>query len=427
MVEALDHRPMQVVFYSHDSQGLGHFRRNRALARALADAVPALTGRPVTGLLVNGVDGASGMSTPHGFDVVTLPAIGKGVNGYGPRHLGIGMGDLTTLRGEIVRATLSKFAPDLVVVDRHALGVGRELEPALRELRARRPGAHVVLGLREVLDDPAAVRREWEATPPAVIRELFDEIWVYGDPEVHDLRTTGELPGELADLVTFQGYLAKGRVEDPPGVDPETPYLVTTVGGGSDGLRLCGAAAIARVPEGHNHVLITGPQMSDDDYAKVLEVADPRTVVVRSVDDAAGLIRGAAASVSMAGYNTVAETMATDVPALFVPRERPRQEQLIRARGLADLGVADLLREDDLTPEALSAWWTRASGRRVDRSRLDLAGLAAVGRRGAELAAAGPVRSTEHAPARPHLRPAPLSAPATSAVTPFEETPRVAV
>src|SRR5690606_42019675 len=41
----------RVLLYSHDSQGLGHVRRNLALAHALAEQLPRLTGRPVTGPL----------------------------------------------------------------------------------------------------------------------------------------------------------------------------------------------------------------------------------------------------------------------------------------------------------------------------------------------------------------------------------------
>ena len=52
----------------------------------------------------------------------------------------------------------------------------------------------------------------------------------------------------------------------------------------------------------------------------------------------------------MAGYNTTTETIATSVPALLVPREWPRTEQVIRAEGLAEQGAADVLRHADLRP-----------------------------------------------------------------------------
>lgn len=392
--------PVRVVLYSHDSQGLGHFRRNRALASVLSRRLPAISGRPVTGLLINGVAGATTSALPAGFDVVTLPAIGKNGAGYLPRRLDLGLSAVTGLRSRIVRATVDAFAPDLVIVDRHALGVDGELTSALAELRAARPRTSVVLGLRDVLDAPEATAAEWRRTPASVVRELFDEVWCYGDPRVHDLRTTGEVPAELHDLVVHQGYLALGRAEDPTDPVADQPYLLTSAGGGSDGTALCLAAASAEVPAGLGHVVVTGPQMAEADHRRILRAAGPRTRVLRAVPDAAAVIRHAVASVSMAGYNTVAETLATDVPALLVPREWPRREQLIRARGLAGVGATDMLSQDQLTPGRISAWWSARVGTRVDRGHLDLSGLGTVVHSAARLTAAPtPLRPSK---SRPH-------------------------
>jgi predicted glycosyltransferase len=67
------------------------------------------------------------------------------------------------------------------------------------------------------------------------------------------------------------------------------------------------------------------------------------------------VIAGARAVVSMAGYNTVAELMQARKPALLVPRARPSAEQLVRARGLAERGLAALLEPDSLAPETMRA------------------------------------------------------------------------
>ena len=385
LIARSDSAPLRVVFYSHDSQGLGHFRRNRALAHALSSRLPVLTGRSVTGLLINGVPEAGADSLPDGFDVVTLPAIGKGASGYGAKRLDVGMPTITSVRGDIVRATLTTFCPDLFIVDRHALGVDGELEAGLRALREANPAAKIVLGLRDVLDSPDAVCAEWARVQPGLVRELYDEIWVYGDPRVHDLRRTGEIPVALHDMVRYQGFLSHGRAELPSGLEPEIPYLITTAGGGSDGVALCLAAARATVPAGHRHVIITGPQMAPADHRSVEREAGPTTTVVRSIPDAAGPIRRAAASISMAGYNTVTETLATDVPALLVPREHPRREQLIRVQSLAAHGSVDLLREGELTPQALTRWWAGAVRTRTDRQHLRLGGLREVARSAARL------------------------------------------
>ena len=384
----VDHSsPLRVVLYSHDSVGLGHTRRNLALAHALAGQMPALTGRPVAGLLLSSLS-MPAHHLPPGFDLVAVPSVGKSDGSYNPRHLGVDVGEVVRLRAAILRAAVLGFGPDLIIVDRHVHGLGGELAETLPAVRARYPRTQIVLGLRDVLDDPRAAAAEWDRLNLGAVRRQLDAIWVYGDPRVHDLRSTGELPAELTDLVRFTGYLSRGR---EPLADSEHshPYVLTMVGGGSDGLALCRTAARSAVPTGHCHVVVTGPQMSDEDHAEVQAHAGPDVQVVRTVRDGVGSIRGAAALVAMAGYNTLAEVMAHPVPTLLVPREEPRREQLIRARALERAGVVDLVRARHLDPQGLGQWLTGAVTRRVDRSAIALDGLAAVGALATDLLVGG--------------------------------------
>ena len=73
--------PVRVLLYSHDSQGLGHVRRNLTIAHHIAAAIPAATGRPVSGLLVSRLAPASVFPLPQGFDWLTIPGISKGKDG----------------------------------------------------------------------------------------------------------------------------------------------------------------------------------------------------------------------------------------------------------------------------------------------------------------------------------------------------------
>ena len=50
------------------------------------------------------------------------------------------------------------------------------------------------------------------------------------------------------------------------------------------------------------------------------------------------LMEKSMAVVAMGGYNTFCEILTLDKPALIVPRSKPRQEQLIRARNAVRLG-----------------------------------------------------------------------------------------
>ncbi|MFT3942629.1 MAG: glycosyltransferase [Ancrocorticia sp.] len=368
-----------VLMYSHDTVGLGHARRNRALAYALARELPQLTGEPVGGLLIAGSPNAARDPLPEGWDWFILPGITHGPDGHTPRNLDAPMDVLCQLRSLAVSAAAATLEPDLFIVDRHPWGIGYELEDALRE--ARDHGAATILGLRDVLDEPAKAAAEWDALGDvAQIAEAFDEIWLYGDPAVHDARTSGELPAILAGKAQATGYLAHGRPVDY-GAPGRKPYILTLMGGGSDGHELASMAVRAAVPEGHEHLVIAGPQMPQADVRALQDVAREhgdgrsRVRVERSAPNVPELIADAAAVLSMCGYNTATEILASSTPALIVPRTARRKEQLVRAQALGRADAVDVLRPDQLTPAALTTWLASAVTRRVRRDHIDLDGL----------------------------------------------------
>ncbi|TFH53479.1 glycosyl transferase family 28 [Actinomyces viscosus] len=398
--------PLRVALYSHDAQGLGHLRRNLALAHHLARALPGLTGRDVTGLVITGLAPGQEHRLPDGFDWLVLPGVKKTKGAYLPQRLRITREDLTLVRGSLLSGVLSSFAPDLLIVDRHPYGVYQELREPLARMRQTHPGARVVLGLREVLDTPTTVQREWDELGDAdTLRRLIDEVWIYGDASVHDLGATGEAPEALKERMRYTGYLAHGRdvAETADGspasatlagnAEEAEPFILTTAGGGSDGVTLLRAAAAARVPDGYRHVVVTGPQLEEPLFHQVARAAGPRTSVRRSWAGMSRHIEQAAAVISMAGYNTVSEILASATPALLVPRETPRLEQLIRATALKDAGAVDLLRVTDLSAAALEGWLAEhlhdpapgAGGQVAGRRRLHLDGLVTVPRLAAEL------------------------------------------
>lgn len=371
-------RPVRVVLYSHDSQGLGHVRRNLSIAHHIARYLPELTGRPVAGLLVSGLPHASTFPLPEGFDWVFIPSIHKADGTYASRSLNSSTEHLIDLRSQLLHACLLGFNPNLVIIDRHIFGVMRELQTPLAALRQHNPDVHVVLGLREVLDAPQVAHAEWfKHGDPQNLRHVIDSIWVYGDREIHDPVAAGEVPNTLADIVRFTGYLAQGRelteVLANPGIT--APFILSTAGGGSDGYQLLRTLVRTEVPEGHQHLVVAGPQMSDRELLKLQTKAAVGTRVVGSLPGLSGLMGQAAAVISMGGYNSVNEILATDTPALIVPRETPRTEQLIRARALQKVGAVDLLQAGNLAPALTGAWLAQVVGSRVDRSGIKRDGL----------------------------------------------------
>ncbi|PRX97127.1 glycosyltransferase family protein [Allonocardiopsis opalescens] len=372
---ARPHRP-RVALYSHDAQGLGHTRRNLALAGALSRLSP----RPDT-LLLSGAPEAAAFRRPPGCDLVSLPGLLKDVRGgYQARALSASLVELVGLRAAILCSTLRAFAPDLLVVDKHPRGVFGELEPALRELAAQ-GRTRVVLGLRDVLDDPSVAAAEWAGERGSqALRCYYDEVWAYGDPEVSDPVADLGLPADLAAISRHTGYLSHGRFDGgaAQGAPHPAPYVLGLAGGGGDGVRLAESFVRAPLPEGMRAVFVTGPQMPAADRARLAAHAAERPgVTVRGfVDDPGRWLSHASAVVAMGGYNTVCEALATAAPLLVVPRVRPRGEQLLRARRMAAAGLLDLLHPDRLSPARIGRWLAGAAVREpAPRTGVDLDGL----------------------------------------------------
>jgi predicted glycosyltransferase len=378
-------RRWRLALYSHDTMGLGHLRRNLLIAQALADSE---LGADI--LLISGAREANAYPLPDGVDCLSLPAICKGGDGrYRARSLDISLRELVTLRATTIRAALEAFRPDALIVDKVPRGAAGELEPALAQLRAR-GGTRCVLGLRDVLDDPATVRREWgRAGNEEAIREYYHAVWVYGDPAVYDPVREYRFPPDIAAKVRYAGYLDQGTRLESSGVDgagslpPDAawtdPFVLCVVGGGQDGARLAEAFAQAELPPGTSGVIVTGPFMPGETQRRLRRLAEahPRLHVLGFVVEPTRLICCADRVIAMGGYNTICEVLSFEKRALIVPRVRPRLEQWVRGERLRDLGLIDLLHPDDLSPAVLSCWLADAptSPPRA-RHRIDLNGLA---------------------------------------------------
>jgi predicted glycosyltransferase len=98
--------------------------------------------------------------------------------------------------------------------------------------------------------------------------------------------------------------------------------------------------------------------------------------VERFRPDFPDLLRGAALSVSQAGYNTVLDILACGVRAVVVPYEGSGDEQPLRARLLAERGLVRVVAADDLSPAQLARAMAEALTARgfPAKVRLDLDG-----------------------------------------------------
>jgi len=366
---AMTAKKIRIALYSPGIVGLGHLRRNLVIAQVLAasglDAVTLMiTEAREASLFVN--------SMPAGMDCLTLPGLSKSADGIcKPRYLDLALKDLLSLRSRTIRAALKEFQPDLFIVDNLPRGAYRELDLALKQLKST-GRTRCVLGLRDVLDEPWSVHRDWfRWKNEEAIRDYYDAIWVYGDPAVYNMIDEYRFPLSISSKIHFAGYLdqrkrivlANGDFLDP--IEslflPSGRLMLCLLGGGQDGDRLVEAFSQAELPADASAVIVTGPFMSPEVQRRLSQraSADPRFRVLGFITEPTRLVARADRVIAMGGYNTVCEVLSFSKHSLIVPRVKPRREQIIRAERLRDLGLIGMLEPEHLSPQALSEWMAR--------------------------------------------------------------------
>jgi predicted glycosyltransferase len=366
--------PLRFLLYSHDGLGIGHVRRNLAIASALIRVAP---GSSV--LLVTGSGNTERLGLDSGVDVLRLPALRKFRNGrYGTRRLLLPASDLRALRTGQLTAAVNAFRPHLMLVDKHPLGPGGELRPSLQALRAA--GGRAVMGFRDILDDPTEVRREWDlAGTRKLIESNYDEVLVYGMPSVLDFEEAYGLCSSKKCKLRYAGYVVhmgpnrEATVDSIPAVllaPRQQPVVLATAGGGEDGSRLLETFVDAARGSQWQGLVVAGPDVPPDRRHVLRRAAvDAGVDFSMFANDLASWLREADAVVCMGGYNTLAEAIFRGTPTVCVPRVLPRSEQLIRARTFDRLGLLRLLEPNTLDAASLGV----AVAKALDSSRPQLA------------------------------------------------------
>jgi predicted glycosyltransferase len=348
---------VRILMYSHDTFGLGHLRRCRAIAHALVGRF-----KGIHVLIISGSQIAGAFDFKARVDFVKIPSVIKLYNGeYTSIGRHIDIQETLDWRRDIILATAASFDPDLFIVDKEPLGLKGELLPTLAMLKDR--GCRLVAGLRDVMDDAESLSEEWDRRDTlAQMDRFYDHIWVYGPAGFWNPMVGLKLPSGLEQRMSYAGFLRReASASQLSSIENLPPaYILITAGGGGDGAPLMHAALAGHAVDQHRQLpllLVLGPFMRTSDR-ELIHAAAARLPSVQVIDfhpQAELLLQRASGVVSMAGYNTFCEVLSLNKQTLLVPRTQPRMEQLIRARRAAELGlVSTLMPEEAADPAIMS-------------------------------------------------------------------------
>jgi len=349
---------VRFLFYSHDGVGFGHVRRHLAIASALVENFPG-----VKVLVATSVDEVSQLGLPLNMDTLKLPALRKVANNeYCSRRLGLPSAEIHALRSALLYAAVQSFGPTAVLVDKHPFGAGGEFRAAL--VAAKSLGARAVLGLRDILDGKAAVRKEWaDENLRDSIADHYDLVLVYGTPSVFDPIAEYEFPPALAERIKYCGYVVNKPVRAQGGeIGPAfqqldvdfRPCVLATTGGGEDGFKVLETFIRASEGASWKAMAVAGPMLSQGEFNTLEQLAKLSGVALhRFIPCLPDLFCKLDGLVCMGGYNTLVEAASQDLPTVCIPRSSPRSEQFLRARVFEQLGLLRCISPEHLTVEKL--------------------------------------------------------------------------
>ncbi|HEX6442345.1 MAG TPA: glycosyltransferase [Stellaceae bacterium] len=363
-----------VLFHVQYLLGIGHLQRSLRIAEALV-----AQGVPVT--LVSGGEPILGLRPDPRIRFVQLePVRARDARFQLIDTAGNPIDDaLRARRRAALLAAYAEERPDAVVIEgfpfaRRAFRF--ELDPLIDAVNESRPRPRLVCSVRDIVvrrDDPARQREIITR-----VRADCDAVLVHGDPEFVPFEASFPAAAEIADRLAYTGYVGStAAAGDAAPNDAEAGVIVSGGGGPAGQALLMTALAVRRqgcladLP----WRLLTGATLPEADFAALARGAPADVQVDRFRRDFPALLRRCHVSVSQAGYNTVMDVLAARARAVLVPFAAEREtEQLLRAEALAARGVAEVVRESELSPEILARAIERAAARGPVALALDTGG-----------------------------------------------------
>lgn len=334
---------MKALFAVTSLMGAGHLQRiliiARALIRAGGEPLVVCGGRPIPHLEAGGV----------GF--AQLPPLTIEGTDYSRLLTPDGEADEAYLAHRAARmvAIFEDFAPDAVVTELFPFGRRALSAEYLALLETAKGRARIYASIRDALEPKRTPGRHEETL--ARLETWYDGVLVHGDPALIPLAETWPLADRIASITHYTGYVAA----PPPAPEPDSAgEVLVAVGGGAIGRALLDTAMGAARLSSRRWRLRTGGADAAA-LARDLQSRAPANVIAEpGAADYRARLAAAACSVSLLGYNTATDLLATDTPAVISPMaESGEKEQLIRAAAFARLPGFTTL--DRPSPEALHA------------------------------------------------------------------------
>jgi predicted glycosyltransferase len=370
---------MKVILYCQHVLGIGHLFRSLEICKALSDHEIIL------------VSGGPRISTDMAnyIQEVRLPDLqmNREFKGLFSTQSNATLDQIKEERKARLFALLEKEKPDVFLIELYPFGRKAfrfELDPVLQAIDDQRLSCgSVVCSVRDILVEKED-RDKHEIRAVTTLNRYFNAVLVHADPQLVKISETFSHFDQITIPVDYTGYIAPRPSPDAAKmirerlkIGEDEILIVASAGGGHVGGPVLAAVIQAfgrlKVKSPCHLKVFTGPFLDQSEFDDLKGNAGDNVQVERFAVDFLSFLAAADLSVSMAGYNTTMNILASGVPALVWPF-RQNREQRVRAGRLADLGALKVLEDEDLHPDRLATimdQWILGSTRSIVKINLN--------------------------------------------------------
>jgi predicted glycosyltransferase len=350
---------MKIIQYCQHVLGIGHLFRSLEICRALCGHdVIMVTGGPQ-------VDS----DLPSHVRYVRLPDLqmNREFKGLYSSQKNATLDQIKEQRQKRLFDLFKKEEPDVFLVELYPFGRKAfrfELDPVLQAIGAERlPACRVVCSVRDILVEKEDSAKH-EARAVKTLNRYFDAVLVHADPILAQLDETFDQFDKIEIPVVYTGYIAPQpqpdagpKIRQQLQIGADEYLIIASAGGGNVGGPLLEAVVRAfdqlNAPKPCSLKVFSGPFLARENLDRLKKMAGKNIQIERFTPDFLSYLAAADLSVSMGGYNTTMNILASGVPALVWPFPQNR-EQRLRVGRLAETGVLQVIDGEDLDPDRLA-------------------------------------------------------------------------
>ncbi|MDE1463441.1 glycosyltransferase family protein [Spartinivicinus poritis] len=357
-------KPRRLFFYVQHLLGIGHLQRAARICQAAIkagwDVFVVAGGKPITEIDFGAI---------HYRQLPVLTAADANFSQLVQADGRVIDEAIKQQRTQQLLHYFQQIQPDVVLLEMYPFGRRQfrfELIPLLDACHQATPAPVIVSSIRDVLVEKHDMsRHQWAVQQ---LQDYVDHVLVHGDPQLITLDQTFPLTGQIANKISYTGYIAPASevrekaINQPPSATVPQQDILVSAGGGAVGFELLQLAQatchqLNQQPEYRpwRWRMITGPNIPLPQYNQLKKNCPANMAIELIREDFFQCLCHSQLSISQAGYNTLLDTLQAGCQTIWVPfANETETEQRFRAQQFSQVTGFPCLDQATLTVQQLA-------------------------------------------------------------------------